>query len=217
VILLAEFAIAAEPVTMKPVVAESGTTSGGTIPLTKPAARSAPRPAWWTAYHAERQPEPDRIYRIECVVLERGEDGKDIVISRPTVATIPHQSAQVQIAQATPLVTGMEPAAEGKTKPTITVVTSGISMVMKLAPDQAGRATFDISVEQTAIESVDVAKLPDGTARQSARIGGQTTRVIGQIELGKKVTVGLDDKDATKSKRRAEFTVTETMADRAAE
>ncbi len=151
----------------------------------------------------------DRVYRVACAVYERGEDGKDIVLSRPIVATVPHQPAQVQIAQATPLVAGIETTPDGKAKPSITVLTSGIKIEMKIAPDHSGRVAFDVAIEQSAIESVDIVKLPDGSSRQSARIGSKTTRIIETVDLGKKTTVGLDDKDPAKSKRRAEFTVTE--------
>jgi hypothetical protein len=155
----------------------------------------------------------ETTYRVECLVYQRDEAGTETVISRPVVATLAHQPAMVQIAQATPLVTSVESVPGGTAKPNITVVVSGTKLTMKIAPDQAGKIAVDLAIERTAIESVDVTKLPDGSTRQSARIASQTTRVIECIDLGKKQSVGLDDKDATKSKQRVEFTVTEIKAE----
>lgn len=177
----------------------------------QPEVRATPRSvqggAWWSPKQDHES--SHRMYRIACVVYERGEDGKDIVLSRPVVATTAHRPAQVQIAQATPLVTGVETMPDGASKPNITLLTTGIKIELKVAPDQAGRVAVDVAIEQSAIESIDVVKLPDGTARQSARMALKTTRVLETAALGKTTTVGLDDKDAAKSIRRAEFTVTE--------
>jgi hypothetical protein len=155
----------------------------------------------------------ERVYRIECAVFQREPDGKDAILSRPVVATVAHRPAHVQIAQATPLVTGIERTADGKAKPHVTVVTSGITWTIKLAPDEAGRVAFDVAIERTAIESVDVKKETNGALRHSARIASETTRIIDRVDLGKKLTIGLDDQDAGKSNRRVEFTVTEMKAD----
>jgi hypothetical protein len=155
---------------------------------------------------------PQRIYRIECRIVERGEDGKDLVLSQPTVATIAHQPSQVQIAQQTPIVTGTDPAVVGGPTPSIAVLTTGLTMVMKVAPEKDGRASFDVSIERSDIESVGVTKRDDGSARQSARVATHGTRVIDSIELAKKFVIGIDDKDPAKSKRRAEFVVAEVDA-----
>ncbi len=151
----------------------------------------------------------DRLFRIVCVVIERQPDGKEQVISRPQLMSLSGQPAHVQIASATPLVTGLEPTAGGASKPIISVVTVGTTLSMKISPEKAGRAAFDVSIERSAIESVEEIKLEDGTTRQSARIGSKTTRILESIEYGKTIVVGLDDKDAAKSKTRAEFVVVE--------
>lgn len=157
----------------------------------------------------ERGPVSDRVFRIKCVVIERDADGKEQVLSRPHVMTLAGQPAQVQIGAATPLVTGVEKAADGKVKPLISVLESGIKMSMKIVPEKEGRAAFDLTIERAVIESVEVTKAADGTERQSARVGTKTARVLESIELGKTVTVGLDDKDLAKSKVRVELVVEE--------
>jgi hypothetical protein len=158
---------------------------------------------------ADRAPVSDRVFRIKCVVIERDVDGKEQVLSRPQVMTVAGQPAHVQIASATPLATGVEAAAGGAAKPIVSVVTVGTSLSMKISPEKAGRAAFDVSIERSAIESVEETKLEDGTTRQSARIGTKSTRILQSIEYGKTIVVGLDDKDAAKSKTRAEFVVLE--------
>jgi hypothetical protein len=161
---------------------------------------------------ADRGPISDRVFRIKCVVIERDAEGKEQVLSRPHVMTLAGQPAHVQIGAATPLVTGVEKAADGKTKPLISVLESGIKMSMKIVPEKEGRAAFDLTIERAEIESVDVTKATDGTERQSARVGTKTARVLESIELGKNVTVGLDHKDPTKSKVRVEVVVEEVRA-----
>lgn len=155
---------------------------------------------------------PQRTYRIACRIVERQDDGQDKVTSSPKVVTVAHQPAQIQIAQATPLVTGVETNAAGASKPNVTVVTTGLSLAFKIAPDRPGRASFDVSIERSDIESVDVTRHADGSASQSARVASQTTRVIDVIEFTKKFVVGIDHKDPAKSKRRAEFVVDEIEA-----
>jgi hypothetical protein len=159
----------------------------------------------------------ETTYRVECVVYQRDETGAETVVSRPVVATLAHQPATVQIAQATPLVTSVESVPGGTAKPNITVVVAGTRLTMKIAPDQPGKIAVDLAIERTAIESVDVTKLPDGSTRQSARIASQTTRVIDCIDLAKTQSIGLDDKDTAKSKQRVEFTVTEMKVEQPGE
>ncbi|MEX2187665.1 MAG: hypothetical protein WD875_12755 [Pirellulales bacterium] len=187
----------------------------GAKPAATPKTVAAPRPARavtpWQLSKAVAVADESarRIYRIECRIVERQDDGQETVLSQPTVATIAQQPAQVQIAQATPLVTGAEPTAAGAAKPNITVITTGLSLSITVAPDRPGRASLDVSIERSDIESVDVTKHADGSVSQSARVASHTTRVIDSVELAKKFAVGLDDKDPAKSKRRAEFVVEE--------
>ncbi len=168
---------------------------------------------------AAREPASDRTYRIECVVIEREADGTEQVISRPQVMTLAGQPAHVQIGAATPLVTGSETTADGGTKPVISVVTTGTTFSLTVVPEQAGRtgragrAGLDLTMTRSALESVEATKHDDGTdrqsVRQSARIESKSARVLESIELGKKLVIGLDDKDAAKSKVRVELVVAE--------
>jgi hypothetical protein len=155
----------------------------------------------------------EKVYRIQCVVYQRDKDGKENVISRPIVATVAKQPARVQIAQGTPLVTSVEKTAEGRAKPNVTLIVAGTNLNISITPDHDGRVAYDLSIERSAIESVENTKDADGSVRQAARIGSQTTRVIDRTDLGKSQSIGLDDKDPAKCTQRVEFVVTEMKAD----
>lgn len=210
--------LAADEAKPAPSAASAAASAAATAAAATTKTEAAPRPARAASRFrqskvtAQPHEAPQTVYRIECRIVERGEDGEDEVLSQPTVATLAHQPAHVQIAQQTPIVAGVESVAVGGAKPNIVVLTTGLSLVMRVAPDGRGRATFDVTIERSDVESVAVTKRDDGSARQSARVASHATRVVDSVELDKKFVVGVDHQDVAKSKRRAEFVVTEVAA-----
>lgn len=159
---------------------------------------------------AKVKAEGPRQYLFECHVVQYERDGSEKTLSRPRVITIGDQPATIKIGTEVPVLSGASPEAAGGTvRPTITVLESGTTMILKVTPDRPGHVTLDATLAIAEIDAVKVQAAADGEKRQSARVQTQTARAIECVELGKKITLSLEHAKAKKSRRVAEIVVSE--------
>jgi hypothetical protein len=149
-----------------------------------------------------------RQFHVECRITD-ATSGKRQVRQCPKVTLFEHQKAAISDLVLRPFVIAVSPAGDGAPKPQIEVLPEGLTIDLCCHGSEAGSVTLDVTLEESKITKVRVAKLDDKTSVQQPQVEIVKRRQFLQAESGSPFTISLDGQPAGKSKRWADFVVIE--------
>ena len=132
---------------------------------------------------AARIDEPELAQLVRTV----SEDRKGNVLLAPKVTMFDGQTAYIADQAQRPFVTGVDPKADGRMQPVVSVVEEGLSLVLTPKVGDGDSVTLGFKVKSSSIGKVSFANLPIGTSNDSR--SGFTVQVpaIEQYEVSSSV------------------------------
>ena len=110
-----------------------------------------------------------RIDEAELAQLIRtvSTDRKGNILFAPKVTMFDGQTANIADQSRRPFVTGVDPKADGRMQPVVSIVEEGLSLVLTPKAGDGDSVTLDFKVKSSSIGKVSFANLPIGTSNNS--------------------------------------------------